>query len=156
MCRNVVQIGMAEGFVIVAGGNSIHPVFGLGEDLHGAGSVSGFCEDGFAIEEHQDRFHNLSEGVTDDANACGLTNGANANLIGSDPNLGPLADNGGATQTHALLSGSPAIDAGDNSTCPATDQRGVARPQGSACDIGAYELGDFEAQIQLFLPLTQR
>jgi hypothetical protein len=97
MCRNVVQIGMAEGFVIVAGGNSIHPVFGLGEDLHGAGSVSGFCEDGFAIEEHQDRFHNLSEGVTDDANACGLTNGANANLIESDPNLGPLADNGDAS-----------------------------------------------------------
>ncbi len=60
-------------------------------------------------------------------------------LTSATPGLGPLADNGGATQTHALLSGSPAIDAGDNAACPATDQRGVARPHGPACDIGAYE-----------------
>jgi len=58
--------------------------------------------------------------------------------ITADPLLGALADNGGATQTHALLSGSPAIDAGDNTSCPATDQRGVDRSDGS-CDIGAYE-----------------
>jgi len=50
-----------------------------------------------------------------------------------------LADNGGGTYTHALLSNSPAINAGDNVGCPATDQRGVSRPQGAACDIGAYE-----------------
>lgn len=55
-----------------------------------------------------------------------------------DPMLGPLANNGGPTQTMALLPGSPAIDTAAN--CPATDQRGVSRPQGSACDIGAYEL----------------
>lgn len=53
--------------------------------------------------------------------------------------LGPLADNGGQTDTMALLEGSPAIDAGTNEGCPPTDQRGVARPQGPACDIGAYE-----------------
>jgi len=80
------------------------------------------------------------------ANACGLTNGVNGNIIGSDPNLGPLADNGGPTQTHALLVGSPAIDAGNATTCsnaPVSnkDQRGVTRPQGAACDIGAYEYG---------------
>ena len=57
-----------------------------------------------------------------------------------DPLLGPLADNGGPTPTMALLPGSPAIDAGDDSACPPTDQRGVARPQGLACDIGAFEL----------------
>nr|BBJ47930.1 hypothetical protein SAVMC3_05590 [Streptomyces avermitilis] len=51
--------------------------------------------------------------------------------------MGPLADNGGPTDTTALLPGSPALDAADG--CPATDQRGVARPQGTACDIGAYE-----------------
>src|SRR3970282_626777 len=54
--------------------------------------------------------------------------------------LGPLANNGGPPQTHALLAGSPAIDAGSpDCPPPATDQRGVARPQGPACDIGAYE-----------------
>lgn len=65
---------------------------------------------------------------------------------GVDPRLGSLATNGGPTQTHALLAGSPAIDAGDNTVCPATDQRGVSRPQGDAahgtirCDIGAFEV----------------
>ncbi|HUI90382.1 MAG TPA: choice-of-anchor Q domain-containing protein, partial [Anaerolineales bacterium] len=55
------------------------------------------------------------------------------------PQLGPLMNNSGPTFTHALLSGSPAIDAGNNATCESTDQRGVARPVGAACDIGAYE-----------------
>jgi CSLREA domain-containing protein len=60
-------------------------------------------------------------------------------------NLGPLANNGGPTQTHALLSGSVAIDAApdctlvDGTTPVTQDQRGVARPQGAACDVGAYE-----------------
>jgi CSLREA domain-containing protein len=56
-----------------------------------------------------------------------------------DPRLGPLADNGGPTRTHALLLGSPAIDAASTPDCPTTDQRGVLRPQGAACDIGSYE-----------------
>jgi CSLREA domain-containing protein len=51
--------------------------------------------------------------------------------------LGPLADNGGPTLTHALLPGSPAIDAGGSADCPDTDQRERAR--GALCDIGAYE-----------------
>ena len=53
--------------------------------------------------------------------------------------LDALADNGGYTQTMALGAGSSAIDTGTNTGCPATDQRGVTRPQGSHCDIGAYE-----------------
>jgi len=61
--------------------------------------------------------------------------------------LGPLQDNGGPTWTHALLpieEGSRAIDAGDNTLCASwpinnLDQRGVARPQGGHCDVGAYE-----------------
>jgi hypothetical protein len=57
-----------------------------------------------------------------------------------DAKVGPLADNGGPTWTHALLTGSPAIDAGDDPACPASDQRGVARPQGPHCDIGPFEL----------------
>jgi Tol biopolymer transport system component len=57
-----------------------------------------------------------------------------------NPLLGPVQDNGGFTQTMALLPGSPAIDAGDNVNCPVADQRGLSRPQGSGCDIGAFEL----------------
>jgi CSLREA domain-containing protein/uncharacterized repeat protein (TIGR01451 family) len=58
----------------------------------------------------------------------------------TDPLLGGLANNGGETDTLALQAGSPAIDAATNDGCPATDQRGVSRPQGSACDVGAFEL----------------
>jgi len=60
-----------------------------------------------------------------------------------DPKLGPLADNGGPTQTMALLPGSPAVNAGDDALADAvgltTDQRGLPRVAGSAVDIGAYE-----------------
>jgi len=65
---------------------------------------------------------------------------ATAAVSGVDPLVGALADNGGPTQTHALLVGSPAIDAA-GTPCPATDQRGVSRPRGAACDIGAFEFG---------------
>jgi hypothetical protein len=58
-----------------------------------------------------------------------------------DPQLQRLASNGGPTLTHALSPNSPAIDAGDNAQCPDTDQRGVPRPVGSGCDIGAFEYG---------------
>jgi hypothetical protein len=57
-----------------------------------------------------------------------------------DPDLGPLADNGGFIQTMALLPGSPAADAADPNDCPPTDARGVARPFNFRCDIGAYEM----------------
>ena len=61
--------------------------------------------------------------------------------IVADPLLGPLADNGGPTLTHRLLSGSPALDAGSNIRNFAFDQRGRARGVGLAPDIGAYESG---------------
>jgi len=60
-------------------------------------------------------------------------------LIAADPRLGPLAPNGGFSATHLLRAGSPAINAG--ACVVATDQRGVARPQGAACDLGAVEVG---------------
>jgi CSLREA domain-containing protein len=71
-----------------------------------------------------------------------IPNGTNGNIVGVAPaalHLGALEDNGGPTRTHALLAGSPALDAGTPGACPAADQRGVTRPQGSACDIGAFE-----------------
>jgi hypothetical protein len=61
--------------------------------------------------------------------------------ISADPLLSPLADNGGFTQTMALGTGSPAIDAAEDESCPPQDQRGLARPQGAHCDMGAYEAG---------------
>ena len=91
--------------------------------------------------EHFSGFHrNL---IGDDS--CGVGTGDLA--LRGDPMLGPLADNGGATATHALLPGSPAIDAGDGSKCAtlALDQRGSPRSvdgnlDGTAvCDLGAFE-----------------
>jgi hypothetical protein len=58
----------------------------------------------------------------------------------ADPKLLALADNGGPTLTMALGAGSGAIDGAVNCPPPATDQRGVTRPRGARCDIGAYEL----------------
>ena len=75
--------------------------------------------------------------------ATGFTFGTNtANIVGQNPLLGPLANNGGPTQTHALLSGSPAIDTGSNPLALSFDQRGTgfARTVGAQTDIGAFEV----------------
>jgi len=74
-----------------------------------------------------------------------VEDGSCSALFVGDPVLGYLADNGGPTQTMALLVGSPAINAGDDNVCFLApvfnlDQRGVTRPQGAHCDIGAYEI----------------
>jgi CSLREA domain-containing protein len=63
---------------------------------------------------------------------------ATTDLSDVDPGLEPLADNGGSTLTHALAADSPALDAASGD-CPPVDQRGVTRPQGPGCDIGAFE-----------------
>lgn len=85
------------------------------------------------------------------ATACGLTNGTNGNKIGVDPLLGALANNGGSTQTFALLTGSPAINAGDSATCISTDQRGTARA--GVCDIGAFEAAASSSSISASINL---
>jgi CSLREA domain-containing protein len=89
----------------------------------------------------------VSEGYNLIGDSAGCPFTTNNDLVNSAPVLGSLADNGGPTQTHALLSGSPAINSGDPATpdgtgtsCLATDQRGL--PRGGAavrCDIGAFE-----------------
>jgi predicted outer membrane repeat protein len=76
--------------------------------------------------------HNISSDNSCDLNGPG-------DMPNTNPQLGPLQNNGGPTFTMALSAGSPAINTADNAACPPTDQRGVPRPQGPACDIGAYE-----------------
>ena len=94
--------------------------------------------------------HNL-----DDGTSCGFST-ANGSLSSTDPQFDPagLQDNGGPTQTIALLGGSPAINAGDESICSAPpvnnlDQRGYVRPGTGAanCSIGAYEADVTAAEV---------
>jgi VCBS repeat-containing protein len=81
--------------------------------------------------------YNLEYNLPPNGNTCSLT--ATGDLTGTNPMLGVFQNNGGKTYTYALLPSSPAINAGTNTGCPATDQRGVTRPRGPSCDIGAYE-----------------
>jgi CSLREA domain-containing protein len=86
--------------------------------------------------------HNISSDAT-----CGFDL-ANGSLPNTDPLLDSLQNNGGPTWTHALLWGSPAIDAGDDAQCPTTDQRGVSRPlDGDGDGVAICDIGSFEAAI---------
>jgi CSLREA domain-containing protein len=77
--------------------------------------------------------HNLSSDAS-----CGFT--ANGDKQNQNPLLGNLANNGGSTQTHELQASSPAIDAAHTASAPPKDQRGLVRPQGTAADMGAFEV----------------
>ena len=82
--------------------------------------------------------------IGDLGSATGFTDGVNSDQVGSagtpiDPLLGALADNGGPTQTHALLAGSTAINNGESAVAPLTDQLGNTRV--ASADIGAFEYG---------------
>jgi hypothetical protein len=81
--------------------------------------------------------------VSDDT--CGTA--AAGDVRTADAMLDVLADNGGFTSTHLPLPNSPAIDSGDGKACPATDQRGISRPQGTLCDSGAVEVEPSEFRI---------
>jgi uncharacterized repeat protein (TIGR01451 family) len=98
-------------------------------------------------------FHN----VYSDVSSCftNLGPGDKNNIASSNLGLGPLADNGGPTQTHALLPGSPALDNGDPATgCKddsgnqlEQDQRGQSRKLGAGCDSGSVEAGNANLEI---------
>ncbi len=80
--------------------------------------------------------------IGDGSQASGIGNGSDGNQVGTSANplnakLGTLANNGGSTQTLALLAGSPALDGGSGTATTDTDQRGV--PRGHVLDIGAYQ-----------------
>lgn len=76
--------------------------------------------------------HNLA---SDDS--CGLSGSGDRQSL--DPRIGAVSDNGGPTATALPQVDSPALDAADPVGCQPTDQRGVRRPQGAGCDIGAAE-----------------
>src|SRR5262249_36815995 len=109
-----------------------------------AGSASGPDVSGNVTSSDHD--------LVGDGTGSNLSNGVNGDQVGTPPHpinplLGPLQNNGGPTQTMALLLHSPAIDAGDSmaSGLPSTDQRGY--PRIGTADIGAYEVTDADRSI---------
>ncbi|HUG16952.1 MAG TPA: right-handed parallel beta-helix repeat-containing protein, partial [Thermomicrobiales bacterium] len=131
---------------IIGGGLSIDRGFTLSGTLL-AGNTGGNCVGG--------SFESSSYNLSDD-DSCNLT-GAGDLDDNPNANLDPvLADNGGPTWTHALLPGSAAIDhipdgVAGCGTDIQTDQRGVSRPRGSGCDIGAYEVEFIQTYYQACL-----
>lgn len=131
-----------------ANGGQVPPTGGVtnlfGGTLSASGSIVAAQVAGsncFGLAAASDAGYNLEDGAS-----CGFSTTTHS-LPDTQPQLDPagLADNGGPTTTLALLSGSPAVDAipaGSNGcgTTLTTDQRGVQRPQGAGCDIGAFEL----------------
>lgn len=95
--------------------------------------------------------HNIAD-TASPVDDCNLT--AAGDQPGVDPKLGPLGDHGGFGQTLLPLPGSPAIDHGDAASCPAVDGRGVARPLGGGCDVGAIELASPSAVTGAALNVT--
>lgn len=118
---------IAGAFITVKNSILASPSQGLGSDCYGAPTSLG---------------HNLASD-----NSCAL--GGSGDRNNTNPLLGPLTNNGGPTQTHALLFGSPALDKGSAATGVTTDQRGLSRPVdlpttanaigGNGADIGAFE-----------------
>jgi hypothetical protein len=109
---------------------TLHDTIIAGNSGGGAPDCVGFASGGTITR---------SGNLIGDPSGCAYPMPGPGDITGVAPLLGPLEDNGGPTETQALLAGSPAIDHAV-APCPATDQRGVARPQLAGCDIGAYEL----------------
>jgi hypothetical protein len=112
-----------------------------------AGNVAyNVAPDCFSFERDAD-FTSLGHNLIQSASNCDIGGDTTGNILGQDPQLGLLADNGGLTKTRAPTAGSPVVDAGSaaapgsgaGDACAATDQRGFVRPLGAACDIGAFE-----------------
>jgi hypothetical protein len=102
------------------------------ESQAGIPSVPGSCGNG--ADHVIDEGHNVDD-VDSNCNLTASTSRRNVN-----PRLGPLANNGGPTDTFALLEGSPAINRGGNAACSPTDQRGAPRKQFAVCDSGSFEV----------------
>lgn len=137
-------------------------VFGTANAVTGSGSsgvlntiiaenTGGDCQNSSSPTQFPvsvDTGHNL-----DSDSSC--FNPGRVNLLGvANPLIAEPSDNGGSVTTDRLESGSPAIDAGTKVGCPATDARGVVRPQGASCDIGAYEAASASISLTNIAPTT--
>jgi CSLREA domain-containing protein len=160
---NSVDPGVARGGGIYVTGYSLEPIFArcdVGNTIV-AGNTATEAGTDLWLGNEYGSFASLGHNIIGDGNgSLVFVDGVNGDQIGTsgsaiDPRLGPLADNGGDTETHALLGGSPALDAGDNALIttppydgpPFYDQRGVGFDRicdgdhdGTATvDIGAFE-----------------
>ncbi|KAB8146024.1 hypothetical protein F8S13_02800 [Chloroflexia bacterium SDU3-3] len=151
--------GYGGGIQSAAGGSvSLSSVTMAGNQSPNVGGIGGLANQGtlsmvntIIASSTNGNCANIGAGSISTNQANLVQDGSCGTATPVDPMLGPLADNGGPTKTHALLVGSPAIDAGDAAYCAAEpgaanrDQRGVARPidgdttPGAICDIGAFE-----------------
>jgi len=145
---NVTLAGNTAGFGETGGvenvGGGPDPTLNLKNVLLAAGATGANC--GFVVAPAS------SDSNLSDDGSCGFGGGRDNVKLG----LGPLGANGGPTLTHLPVDGSPAVDQGTNSGCPAKDQRGVTRPQGAACDVGAVERVPGERGPWLQLPILFR
>jgi CSLREA domain-containing protein len=144
------------------GGGAFNGPYGAGHRIRLHNTIlAGDSDRGGQAPECAGQLSSYGYNLVRNLTGCTLGNIATGNIIGADPKLGPLRTNGGATLTHALLAGSPAIDAANpaapgssDDACPTTDQRRYRRPTdgdfrgGARCDIGAFERRSSPAPAQ--------
>ena len=115
-----------------------------------ADNTGGDCADRFSSSGRVPAA--VDAGFNLDSDGSCLKGDASSDKVGVNPLLEPPADNGGSVLTDALQPGSPAIDAGTDTGCPASDARGVSRPQGASCDMGAFEFAAAQLALGVSAP----
>ena len=119
--------GNGQGIAVASGGSAT--VFGTIIANSGTASCSApvTTDNGYNLDH--------KSGETD---PCGFSTAAH-DVVETNPQLGPLQNNGGGTDTEAILAGSPAHDVIPAASCPATDQRGVSRPQPASATFLSWQ-----------------
>ncbi|WP_164689366.1 right-handed parallel beta-helix repeat-containing protein [Herpetosiphon llansteffanensis] len=132
----------------IATANLVHTTFSANSGTNGADLriISSSVNSSNTILANSRSGPNCAGGLAININTL-IEDGSCGATITGDPLLASLADYTGSTPTMALLPGSPAIDAGDSAVCALTDQRGIARPHGVGCDLGAFESQGFSLSI---------